>query len=116
MPVPKSVIFIRKASSSRRFSGFRSLEKRKNCKGQRSSPEDGAEGAGCHLPMDDSLGVHIPQCVNDLSRIIAHAVDREGAHARYSGLQFTVLREVQHEDCARTSNAEASDRAVARLT
>lgn len=68
--------------------------------------------------MDDALGMHISQRVDNLCGIIADTFNGKGAHPRYSGLQFTIPREVQNKNYAYSglSNADMSKGAVARLT
>lgn len=48
--------------------------------------------------MDDSLRVHVPQRVDDLGGIVAHAAYGERAEPRYSRLELAVAREVEDED------------------
>lgn len=48
--------------------------------------------------MNHPFRVHIPQRVDNLSCVVPDTFDGERAHLGYSGLQFSIPRQVQHED------------------
>ena len=103
LPVPKSVIFIRRASSSRMFSGFKSLAGGRKLSRSTEAPEHGTGRKDS--PVNDSLRVHVPQSIDDLRSVVAHAGDGERAQPRYPRLELPVACEVEDEDWRRIQSA-----------
>lgn len=52
-----------------------------------------------HLPMNDTLGMHVIERVDELSAIIPGALEREGSEAGYSRLEFAVLCKIEDVVC-----------------
>lgn len=49
--------------------------------------------------MEDALGMHVIERVNELGGVVSRALERERPEARYSRLQFTVLCEIEDVNC-----------------
>jgi hypothetical protein len=93
LPVPKSVIFMRKSSSNNIFSGFRSLTCHQQCL---------LIGPKNHPPMNDAFGMHVVKGINNLCGIILSASRGQRAQLRYQGLHFSISGKVNDKICRQT--------------